>query len=253
MLQPLFENDSVVAVNKPAGLLVHASRLDAHETDTVVARAEQQWGQRLSPAHRLDKGTSGLLLLAKNRHSAALLGEAFREGGVRKHYLALVRGWPDDEAGLVDHPLARDPERPSQGQPMLSAQTRWQCLRRLEWPVATQPGFLGTRGALLCMEPLQGRRHQIRRHAKHVAHPLLGDATHGKGPLNRALAAYFGVNRLWLHAWRLAGLDALGIPALEAAPGPEWARWLPSYTAAVVDVVGGAVGGTVGDTPPDLG
>ena len=79
----------------------------------------------------------------------------------------------------------------------------WQLLQRLDWPVVTDPRFPTTRVALLAAEPLQGRRHQIRRHLKHIAHPILGDATHGKGPLNRAVAAHLGLQRLWLHAQQL--------------------------------------------------
>jgi tRNA pseudouridine65 synthase len=220
LLEVLHEDDRLVALNKPAGLLVHRSSLDAHETDTLLERAEAQFGQRLFPAHRLDKGTSGLLLLARDASTASQLGEAFRAGQVEKRYLALVRGWPREGEGLIDHPLARDPERPSQAQTLLPAQTRFRVLRRFERPFATQPGFANTRIALLELEPLQGRRHQIRRHCKHIAHPLLGDATHGKGPLNRAWAAQVGLQRLWLHA---ASLRLPGQAWLHAPPGAEWA------------------------------
>lgn len=223
MLELLLDADGLLAVHKPAGLLVHPSRMDAHESDTLLTRAEAQFGQRLHPLHRLDKGTSGLLLLARDAATASRAGAWFREGWVSKHYLALVRGWPAADAGLIDHPLARDPERPSQGQPQLEAQTRWCCLRRLAWPLVTRAGFADTRAALLRIEPLQGRRHQIRRHCKHAGHPLIGDATHGKGALNRALAAHFGVSRLWLHAWRLRLPDGR---RLQADPGPEWNQFI---------------------------
>jgi tRNA pseudouridine65 synthase len=162
-----------------------------------------QLGQADWPVHRLDRGTSGVLVFALSAEAAAQLGPQFEQGLTRKRYLALVRGWPVDDEGLIDHPLARDPERPSQGQVMLEAQTRWRVLRRLEWPLVTDARFPSTRVALLEAEPLQGRRHQIRRHLKHLTHPILGDATHGKGPLNRAIAAHLGLQRLWLHAREL--------------------------------------------------
>lgn len=235
-LKPLFEDERLLVLDKPAGLLVHPTQLDAHAGDSLLERAEAQWGCRLHPAHRLDKGTSGLLLMAKDATTAGLLGTAFREARVSKRYWALVRGWPAAESGCVDHPLARDPELPSQGQPLLPAQTDWRCLNRLEWAFASRPGFAGTRGALLELTPHQGRRHQIRRHCKHISHPLLGDATHGKGPLNRAFAEHIGRQRLWLHAvWlRLpeglgAGLDGL---VLHAPPGAEWAPLLPQPSKA---------------------
>jgi tRNA pseudouridine65 synthase len=223
-LEILAEDEDLLVLNKPAGLLVHPTQLDAQATDSLLQRAEAQLGRRLYPAHRLDKGTSGLLLMAKHAAAAGQLGEAFRAGGMAKRYLALVRGWPALDEGLIDYPLARDPERPSQGQPLLPAQTAWRCLRRFEWPLSTRPGFASTRGALLELSPQQGRRHQIRRHAKQIGHPLIGDATHGKGPLNRSLAGFFGLQRLWLHAWQLQLPDGRW---LRAEPGAEWARFLP--------------------------
>jgi len=217
LIEVLHEDAHLLAVHKPAGLLVHPSRLDAQETDSLLQRAQAQLGLRLFPAHRLDKGTSGVLLFAKDAATAGRLGEAFRNAEIAKSYLGLVRGWPAD-SGLIDHALARDPERPSQGQPLLPAQTRFRCLRRFEWPLQTQAAFPTTRGALLELEPLQGRRHQIRRHCKHIAHPLIGDATHGKGPLNRLLAAHLGTQRLWLHALRLQLPARLGGLRIEAPP-----------------------------------
>ena len=214
-----------VAVHKPAGLLVHRSALDAHETDDLVTRLRAQLDRPVWPVHRLDKGTSGLLLLALDADAARLLGAAFADGRTDKHYRALVRGWPAD-AGEISLPLARDPELPSAGQPRQAATTRWQLLQRLDWPLVSQPAHASTRLALLAVQPLSGRRHQIRRHFKSLAHPLIGDATHGKGPLNRAIAELLGINRLWLHA------EQLSVPhpddgrplRLHCPPGDEWQR-----------------------------
>lgn len=203
-LELLYRDEHLVAIHKPAGLLVHRTQLAAGEELAALQLLRDQLGQPVWPVHRLDRGTSGLLLFALSAEAASRLGAMFEAGQMDKRYLALVRGWPAADEGRVDHPLARDPELPSAGQPMLEAQTRWRVLARLEWPVSTQAGFAGTRVAVLEAEPLQGRRHQIRRHLKHMAHPIIGDATHGKGPLNRTLAAYLGRQRLWLHAERLA-------------------------------------------------
>ncbi|MFT7721842.1 MAG: pseudouridine synthase [Roseateles sp.] len=223
-LTPIYRDEHLVVIDKPAGLLVHRTQLAAHESEAALQLLRDQLGRPVWPAHRLDRGTSGLLLFALSAEMAALLGAMFEQGSMQKRYLALVRGWPREDAGLIDHPLARDPELPSAGQPLLDAQTRWRVLERREWPLATDPRFATTRVALLEAEPLQGRRHQIRRHLKHLAHPILGDATHGKGPLNRAVAAHLGVQRLWLHAQRLAFRHPLlgTALALEAAPGAEW-------------------------------
>jgi tRNA pseudouridine65 synthase len=199
----LHHDEHLVAIDKPPGLLVHRTQLAAHEGEAALQLLRDQLGRPVWPVHRLDRGTSGVLLFALSAEVASLLGAMFEQGRMDKRYLARVRGWPREDAGLIDHPLARDPERPSAGQPLLAAQTRWRVLQREEWPVSTDPRFATTRVALLAAEPLQGRRHQIRRHLKHIAHPILGDATHGKGPLNRAVAAHLGVNRLWLHAEQL--------------------------------------------------
>jgi tRNA pseudouridine65 synthase len=225
-LRVLYCDDALVVVDKPAGLLVHRTGLDAHETDSVLDRLRRQWGAAgatLAPAHRLDKGTSGVLVLARVAAAARALGAAFEHGRAAKRYLALVRGWPEPALDL-DHPLARDPERPSAGQPRLAARTRFTRLARVEWPFAVDGRHATARYALVEAQPLTGRRHQIRRHLKHLAHPIVGDATHGKGPHNRAVAAWLGVSRMWLHAAVLElAHPADGRPLrFEAPPGPEW-------------------------------
>jgi tRNA pseudouridine65 synthase len=206
-----------VAIDKPAGLLVHASKLDAHESANAVDTLQSQLGERLFPLHRLDKATSGVLLFARTQEAASTWGRAFEMGEVKKRYIALVRGWPP-ERGVVDSPLAKDPELPSTGQALLEASTRYERLATFEWPVP-DGRHATTRCALMEVKPLTGRRHQIRRHFKSIAHPLIGDSTHGKGPLNRALASYLGVSRLWLHAQHVAWCDV----AIEAPAGAEWA------------------------------
>jgi tRNA pseudouridine65 synthase len=224
-LHLLHLDDDLAVIDKPAGLLVHRSAIDAHEDDAALQRLRDQLGRPVWPVHRLDRGTSGVLVFALSAEVASRLGVALAERLTRKRYLALVRGWPEDGEGVIDHPLARDPELPSAGQPHLEAQTHWTCLRRHELAVSTDPRFPTTRVALLACEPVQGRRHQIRRHLKHIAHPIVGDANHGKGPLNRALAGHLGLHRLWLHAQRLTLTHPVSgaVLELEAPPGPEWA------------------------------
>lgn len=228
MLRILHLDSLLVAVDKPPGLLVHRTQLDAHEEMAAVQLLRDQLGRPVWPVHRLDKGTSGVLLFALHADAASAVGQAFERGEPHKRYLALVRGWPGEDEGCIDHPLARDPERPSTGQPLLSALTRWRCLTRLEWPLQTDPRYASSRFALMELRPETGRRHQIRRHLKHIAHPIVGDATHGKGPLNRAVAAHLGMQRLWLHAEALSlAHPATGQPLnLHAAPGPEWQSML---------------------------
>ncbi len=227
MLRILHLDTRLVAIDKPAGLLVHRSGLDAGETQFALQMLRDQLGQPVWPLHRLDKGTSGVLLFALDAQAASLLGQQFEAGtALRKRYLAVVRGWPPPH-GEVDHPLTRmaDDARAGrlQAQP---ARSRFQTLAQYTLPLP-QGRFPGTRCALVALEPLTGRRHQLRRHMKHLAHPIIGDATHGKGPLNRALAELLGIGRLWLHAQALELTPPWSAVPLrvETAPGPEWARW----------------------------
>lgn len=178
--------------------------------------------------HRLDKATSGVLVFARSVDAARALGAAFEAGMVHKRYLALVRGWPPS-AGEIDHPLARDPELPSAGQARLQASTRYRRLACFDWPFS-DGHHPGTRCALVEVEPTTGRRHQIRRHFKHIAQPLGGDSTHGKGPLNRAAAQWLGVQRLWLHASSVAlpAFDGHAATVIEASAGDEWCALLQS-------------------------
>jgi tRNA pseudouridine65 synthase len=208
----------LVAIDKPPGLLVHPTSLDAHEERTALRLLEAQVGERLFPLHRLDKATSGVLLFSRSREAARHWGAAFEGGRVAKQYVALVRGWPPT-AGVIDDPLARDPELPSACQVRVDATTRFERLACFEWPFRVDAAHASSRYALVQIEPVTGRRHQIRRHFKHIAHPLVGDSTHGKGAHNRAVAAWLGVQRLWLHAASLQLPDGLRV---EAPRGPEW-------------------------------
>ncbi len=200
MLSLLYQDDYLVAIDKPPGLLVHRTGLDAGETQFALQLLRDQLGRPVWPAHRLDKGTSGVLLFALDAETARRLGQAFEAPDqVQKTYLAVVRGWPETQ-GLIDHPLKRmeDDARPGRDE-MQDAQTRYRTLAHYELPLP-YGNFPTTRCALVELQPLTGRRHQLRRHMKHIAHPIIGDATHGKGPLNRAVAELLGVQRLWLHA-----------------------------------------------------
>jgi tRNA pseudouridine65 synthase len=198
----LCRDEHLIAIHKPPGWLVHRTGMDAGERRIVVqALRDQLGGQHVHPVHRLDKGTDGVLLLALHPEAARTLMQAFAEQRVQKRYLALVRGWAP-EAIEVDHALRPD-DAPADA-PAQSAQTTFRHLARLDWPEAADPRFASTRASLVEACPHTGRRHQIRRHLKHLAHPIVGDATHGKGPLNRWWAERLGGQRLWLHAWQLS-------------------------------------------------
>lgn len=216
----LWRDEHLIAIHKPARWLVHRTGLDAGETRFIVQTLRDQLGgQHVYPAHRLDKGTCGVLLLALHPEAARGLAMSFARHAVKKHYLALVRGWMPAEVD-VDHPLRPDDTPPDT--PAQSAHTRLRRLAALDWPEAAAPGFTTTRASLVEARPTTGRRHQIRRHLKHIAHPILGDATHGKGPLNRWWAERLGLQRLWLHAWRLQIAHPITGVALDLHSGLQW-------------------------------
>jgi tRNA pseudouridine65 synthase len=199
MLTVLHRDEFLIAVDKPAGLLVHRSDIDRHETRFAVQLLRDQIGRRVQPVHRLDKGTSGVLLFAFDGGIARAVGEQFERGTVRKTYVAVVRGWPPAE-GCIDHPLSaqRDDYAPAcrEADPQ-PARTRYRRLATIELPFAVDR-YPTTRYALVALEPLTGRRHQLRRHMKHIAHPIIGDATHGKGRHNRYFQSQFDCHRLLL-------------------------------------------------------
>jgi tRNA pseudouridine65 synthase len=196
---PLLHADhDLAAFAKPSGLLVHRGWGDDAVTATDLAR--EALGAEVSPVHRLDRGTSGVLLFARSSAVAAQLARSFEEGAVEKVYLALVRGAPPDD-GTIDHPIPR-----REGGPRVPALTTFRTLFRL--PDAPGPGE-GPRAGVIAAprqvslveaHPRTGRLHQVRRHLKHLNHPVIGDANYGKGALNRAFAEAVGLRRLALHA-----------------------------------------------------
>lgn len=228
MLDILYRDEHLVAIHKPSGLLVHRSALDAHEERFAVQMLRDQIGRHVHPVHRLDKGTSGVLLFALDRDSAALLASQFESRRVGKRYLAIVRGHPP-EAGLIDHALSRrfDPAehvpagRDDTPQPAL---TRYRRLGVVELPHQVDR-YPSSRYALIELEPETGRRHQLRRHLKHIAHPIIGDSTFGKGKHNRLFQTLFGSDRLLLACLRLELCHPhTGRPlVLETAPSADFA------------------------------
>ncbi|GAB1393511.1 tRNA pseudouridine(65) synthase TruC [Rhodocyclaceae bacterium] len=207
MLPILYQDDHLVAIDKPPGLLVHRSDIDRHETRFAVQLLRDQLGRRVYPAHRLDKGTSGILLFAFEPAIVKTLAGQFETGTVEKTYHAVVRGWPP-EAGTIDHPLARKYDDYGRHLPTADAQpalTHYRRLATVELPVAVDR-YPTSRYALVELKPQTGRQHQLRRHMKHIGHPIIGDATHGKGIHNRFFQHAFGCQRLLLACVRLSFL-----------------------------------------------
>ena len=201
----LYEDPWFVAIHKPEGMLVHRSPLDRNETRFALQEARNLVGRRLFPLHRLDRPTSGVLLFAADREAARKGFSLFREGLVGKIYFAIVRGWIS-EAGVIDSPLADDlgglRMETSAPPRVREAMTEFRRLAAFEVPFAVSK-HPTTRYSLAEIRPLTGRRRQIRRHFKHIFHPLIGDTTYGEGRHNRFFREQFGCFRLLLAAVRL--------------------------------------------------
>jgi tRNA pseudouridine65 synthase len=239
----LFRDERLVAVHKPSGLLVHRTALDPHAERFAVQLLRRQLQRRVHPVHRLDKGASGVLLFALDKPAAAALGNALRAHALQRTYLAVVRG-RIAEAGTIDHPLElrRDPAergpdaRQREGAALARpasqhALTRYAPLATTELPQRVDR-YPTSRYSLLRLEPLTGRRHQLRRHLAHASHPIVGDTTYGNGRHNRLFRTLFASERLLLACVELRLVHPVtGEPLVITAP-------LAAEFAAVVDTLG---------------
>jgi tRNA pseudouridine65 synthase len=210
----LFVDSHIVVANKPSGLLVH--RGWANDDDVALFRVRDALGERVHPVHRLDRGTSGALLFARTACAASVLCRAFEEGLVDKRYLAVVRGVPP-QSGVIDHAIPR-----REGGPRAGAVTRYRLVARS--PV--------DRCSLVEASPETGRLHQIRRHLRHLGHPVVGDVNYGSGEINRHYRATYGIRRLALHAHFLGFSHPLTKERVEVT------AWLPDDLASGLVALG---------------
>ncbi len=192
MLQILFKDDSLVAINKPPGLLVHRSPIARDVETFAVQELRNQLDQHVYPAHRLDRKTSGVLLFGLKEEVNKILQQDFAEKRVNKTYLAIVRGWLDDK-GTIDYALRRDDGK------MQDAVTHYECLQRTEVDVPFGK-FSTSRYSLARVNPETGRMHQIRKHFAHILHPIIGDRPHGCNKQNRLFKERWNLTEMMLHA-----------------------------------------------------
>lgn len=226
MLNPLreiYRDEWLLAVHKPAGLLVHRSPIDRHETEFALQYARAlNGGEHVYPIHRLDRPTSGVLLFARHPDIASALGKALMAGEIQKTYVAMVRGWIA-ETGRIDHPLrehATDRREKDQIQPLREAVTRYRRLACTEIPVEIE-GYPCSRYSLVALYPETGRKHQLRRHMQHVSHPIVGDTNYGRTRHNHYFAERFGYSRLMLAATGLAFSHPVSGQLMELHAAPD--------------------------------
>jgi 23S rRNA pseudouridine1911/1915/1917 synthase len=236
-LDTLYEDEDVIAINKPAGMTVHAGAGNSHGTlvNALLGRGQSlsQPGDPLRPGivHRLDKETSGILLVAKNDFAHAKLAEAFRLRSIQKIYVALVQGILKEESGRIELAIARDPNRRTRMTAKRAAllhnareaRTDWRALARIDSTTLVE------------VQLHTGRTHQIRVHFSALRHPVVGDTLYGAaGQLHIGRTTLPVLGRNFLHAAKIAFTQPrTGQPIHLMAPLPgELVVYLQKLAAA---------------------
>ncbi len=202
-LEILYQDEYLVAINKPSGLLVHKSMIDRHEIYFAMKMLRDQLGMWVYPIHRLDKPTSGVLLFTLDSDTARVMSEQFKTHTIEKKYIAIVRGYID-ENGFIDYPLSvkfdkMTDKKADKAKEAEDAQTFYRRLATVELPHAVGK-YDRTRYSLVELLPKTGRKHQLRRHMKHLSHHILGDTKYGRGEHNKMVREHYNCHRLMLHA-----------------------------------------------------
>ncbi len=196
ILDIIYRDADLIAINKPHGLLVHRSPIAADAAEFALQLLRDQIGQKVYPVHRLDRKTGGVLLFALNKPAEIAMQQQFMDNQVTKTYLAILRGYTPDE-GEIDYPLAKE------NGTMQEAQTSYRTLNRaeLDVPFGSHPT---SRYSLVQANPATGRMHQLRKHFSHIFHPIIGDRTHGCNKQNKLFKDRWQMETMLLHASQLA-------------------------------------------------
>ena len=192
----IHKDEYLTVVDKPVGMLVHRSAETSNREPSLCMHMRARFNNRVFPAHRLDRATSGVVIFGNSAADAKFIGQQLKAHTARKSYLACVRGWTDDTA-MIDYPLTNSVTQQKQ-----SAVTELKTVCRIELPYALDR-YPTTRYSLVALHPITGRRHQLRKHMKHLQHPIIGDTVYGKGAHNRFFRQNFSCERLLLHAWHM--------------------------------------------------
>lgn len=205
-LEIIYRDEHLVAINKPSGLLTHRSLIDKTETRFAIQILRDQIGAYVYPLHRLDKPTSGVLLFALSKEVARSMSEQMQAKGFEKEYLAIVRGYTEP-GGEIDYALKEvldkmTDAKAKEDKEAQSALTFYETIAQAELPFAVGR-YPTARYSFVRLRPKTGRKHQLRRHMKHILHPIVGDTNYGRGEHNRFFREQFGMQRLLLHAYEL--------------------------------------------------
>jgi len=196
MLEIIYEDENLIAINKPHGLLVHQSSIARDATEFALQMLRDQVGKHVSPVHRIDRKTSGILLFAFDKESEIAMQQQFMNSETNKKYLAILRGFAPDSMD-IDYPLARE------NGTIQEAFTSFKTLHKAEIDIAFGK-HATSRYSLVEATPRTGRMHQLRRHFSHILHPIIGDRTHGCNKQNKFFLEQWNMTTMLLHASELS-------------------------------------------------
>lgn len=192
MLEILYEDENLIAINKPHGLLVHRSSIAADTSLFALQLLRDQIGKTVYPAHRLDRKTAGVLLFSLDKETDQLVQPLFANKAIEKKYIAILRGFCAEE-GTIDYPLAKE------NGTIQEAITHFKKLAQAEIDIPSGK-FPTSRYSLVEASPETGRMHQLRRHFAHILHPIIGDRPHGCNKQNKIWKETFEMDTMMLHA-----------------------------------------------------
>jgi len=203
----LYQDEHLVIINKPAGLLVHRSWIDKDETSFALQLVRDKIGKYVYPVHRLDKPTSGILIFALDKNTTQMMNQLFMDHKVKKEYWTVVRGYFKGE-GVINYSLKEQLDKMTDSKAKINkaavqAITHYKCLATIELPYAVSR-YPVARYSLVQLEPKTGRKHQLRRHMKHVNHPIIGDTTYGRTEHNRLFREKLATTELLLTAHKVS-------------------------------------------------
>ncbi len=194
-LEILYRDNSLIAVNKPPGLLVHRSPIAADAQEFALQIIRDQIGQYVYPAHRIDRKTSGVLLFTLDGDTLRIIRNVFENQQVEKEYLLIARGFTEP-SGVIDYPLKKE------NGAVQDSVTYYETIAQteLDVPFGRHPT---SRYSLIKALPKTGRMHQIRKHFSHILHPIIGDRPHGCNKQNRLFKEQWNMTTMMLHASKL--------------------------------------------------
>jgi tRNA pseudouridine65 synthase len=220
LLEIVYEDEYLVAVIKPAGLLVHASPIASDASEFLLQQLRNQIGKKVYPCHRLDRKTSGIILFTFSKEMYAIVRKQWEEHKVEKGYISLVRGFVENES-TVDYALTNEKGK------IQDAITHFNCLKKYQIPYSTSQ-FESSRYSLIYLTPETGRFHQLRKHMAHIFHPIIGDRPHGCNKQNRFFLETFKMNEMCLHSsyLKFTHPETKEIITLNSEPSGEFKRIL---------------------------